>query len=713
MKKPFALRGIGSVLILLLIASFGMLPAAAAQEPPAAAPCSITELNVTSVGYNSKGYVLDIGLMCQTDDAEFALYLFEKPEPSQQQDPQQQQQQDPQQQEPRQDSLPAFENGAFVDCEPVATFDEDNLDDKTGLYRVDTILPDAEDAAEYQAAVVNVTEGDYALCDVTLEQQFTLTVTPENAKVLPDDEGLTVTVTLESPAGPYDAGEGDGAFAGTTLTFSLLEGEETTTLGTAQMGDTGVVQTTIPMTNITPGVQTLVISSQDFDGKGQTTFTRMTDSTLTLSPASVTAAAGDTIEITATLSAGAYAAGGKLSYTFNSVSSTVEVGSDGTAVFTLDTDCIAAGTTLTVPVSYASNGVVSACRTDLPLSVGSAELTAEAFEILFGEDAVLPSSETVEVFYTGAPIAVSASAKPASTASGRPEVKLYYTLQGGSQETTDQPPTGLGSYTVTATTNGTGGYKNQTVTLGTLTVVTPITDSTRYKCQLSTLSSVPVSLRNSYASIAMMKTAMLTKLGYTAEDGDCVLYNLKLLYTNDVGADAVWSDLPAEIFPATGVKVTIPYPDGTDSGITIRVAHLFGEDNGSYKLGDMETPTVTNTEDGVSFVVSGTSPVLLAWEKSVSPSPSPSASPSPSPSASPSPSPSAAPSSRTTDDSSDSSKSKSSGSTSDDNEKDDASDEISADTGDRFRPVFWISMLAIGVIGVVGLTVYGIRRKKD
>lgn len=99
----------------------------------------------------------------------------------------------------------------------------------------------------------------------------------------------------------------------------------------------------------------------------------------------------------------------------------------------------------------------------------------------------------------------------------------------------------------------------------------------------------------------------LTQLGVT--DGNTAIYDVALLVSADGGV--TWTEATAETFPANGLQVTLPYPEGTDSSYIFTVAHMFTGDAFGKIPGDVEYPEVENTEQGIRFTVTGLSPISV------------------------------------------------------------------------------------------------------
>lgn len=105
---------------------------------------------------------------------------------------------------------------------------------------------------------------------------------------------------------------------------------------------------------------------------------------------------------------------------------------------------------------------------------------------------------------------------------------------------------------------------------------------------------------------------IISNEGYAADN--TVLYDVELVISEDGGE--TWIPVTAENFPQEGIRVTLPYPDGTNGNeYDFTVAHMFDEDVNGHEAGDVETPEVTKDEDGISFRLMGTSPLMIGYKK--------------------------------------------------------------------------------------------------
>ena len=104
---------------------------------------------------------------------------------------------------------------------------------------------------------------------------------------------------------------------------------------------------------------------------------------------------------------------------------------------------------------------------------------------------------------------------------------------------------------------------------------------------------------------------ILSNEGYSADN--TVLYDIEFVTSEDGGE--TWTPVTAENFPAEGIEVTLPYPEGTNgTEYDFTVVHMFDEDVNGHKAGKVETPEVTESANGISFRLTGTSPVMLGYK---------------------------------------------------------------------------------------------------
>lgn len=90
--------------------------------------------------------------------------------------------------------------------------------------------------------------------------------------------------------------------------------------------------------------------------------------------------------------------------------------------------------------------------------------------------------------------------------------------------------------------------------------------------------------------------------------GSPIVYDVNLKLKNE---DGIEKEISPDNFPAEGVTITVPYPEGTNKDKhNFIVCHMFEH---GEKAGQIEYPKVTKNEDGISFTVTGLSPISIGW----------------------------------------------------------------------------------------------------
>ncbi|MCD7845017.1 MAG: LPXTG cell wall anchor domain-containing protein, partial [Oscillospiraceae bacterium] len=145
----------------------------------------------------------------------------------------------------------------------------------------------------------------------------------------------------------------------------------------------------------------------------------------------------------------------------------------------------------------------------------------------------------------------------------------------------------------------------------------------------SALTELPEGLAEQYESVEELREDMIAKVvasdaGYTGENA--VVYEITLQISTDGGQ--TWVYATEENFPADGILVTLDYPEGTDSSYDFVVAHTFTmtSDRLGTVAGETEYPAVTKTDTGISFRLTGLSPVSIAWKEGAAATAAPTAS---------------------------------------------------------------------------------------
>lgn len=141
-------------------------------------------------------------------------------------------------------------------------------------------------------------------------------------------------------------------------------------------------------------------------------------------------------------------------------------------------------------------------------------------------------------------------------------------------------------------------------------------DGNSYKLVMEEgLSKVPDGLKstsyNTPVKIEQELKRILTSSGVYSEENTNV-YDVTLQVSTDEGK--TWVEANAGNFPSGGIMVTLPYPGGTGRYThNFAVAHMFGESLFGHTSGTVEVPSVTKTDNGIRFRVTGLSPIAVSW----------------------------------------------------------------------------------------------------
>ena len=188
-----------------------------------------------------------------------------------------------------------------------------------------------------------------------------------------------------------------------------------------------------------------------------------------------------------------------------------------------------------------------------------------------------------------------------------------------------------------------------------------------------------------YSGVEDMKAAMTARLESSLPQGKKLKDSVFAEMVVEYNKEGVWTVLEAEKFPANGVKVVFAYPDGAAADDVFAVVHLFAEACNGFQAGDMELPEVTNGDEGITFTVNGTSPVLVAWttDSSAEPEPEPEPGPEPGPQPEPQPEPEPEP-----------------------------KPEPSPNTGDSSALALWSALAAVSALAAAALLVLNGRKNR-
>lgn len=108
----------------------------------------------------------------------------------------------------------------------------------------------------------------------------------------------------------------------------------------------------------------------------------------------------------------------------------------------------------------------------------------------------------------------------------------------------------------------------------------------------------------------------IKKLHSEITDATSAIYDVTLWY-HPGEDDSVWQKADKNHWPKSGkITVVLPYPEGTGKNThNFNVTHMFTVEMNNNKPGTFEYPQVTKTDQGISFQVSGLSPITLGWTR--------------------------------------------------------------------------------------------------
>ena len=200
----------------------------------------------------------------------------------------------------------------------------------------------------------------------------------------------------------------------------------------------------------------------------------------------------------------------------------------------------------------------------------------------------------------------------------------YSTDAGQTWQTAEPTFTSVGVHTVWVYATNRNYVDTEIVTAD---VVIQENENAQFKLETAdindTYSSYPQAIRNQYSSPEELTAALkseVTKLG--APENNTTVYEIELLFSLDDGT--TWQYATAENFPAAGVTVKLPYPEGTNRySYNFILKHLITDPLKTGKtVGDFETMDLTLEEDGIRFTADCLSPFVLGWSLRPSSDPS-------------------------------------------------------------------------------------------
>lgn len=141
------------------------------------------------------------------------------------------------------------------------------------------------------------------------------------------------------------------------------------------------------------------------------------------------------------------------------------------------------------------------------------------------------------------------------------------------------------------------------------------------RIEITPLTTLPAALQSvsALSSMTKLKSQMVTamqKVDKNIKVENTQMLDVTLMIPSVVDNKTVWSPAAKDSFPANGkITVLLPYPEGTGmSGYEFVVVHVFTTDDFDKKVGNMESPSVTKTTDGLQVTTTGLSPIMIGWK---------------------------------------------------------------------------------------------------
>ena len=283
-------------------------------------------------------------------------------------------------------------------------------------------------------------------------------------------------------------------------------------------------------------------------------------------------------------------------------------GSDPSASSTKYSSAIAVGETTTIKAIAVKDGMTDS-------SVASATYTINIPPQTVATPAFSPDAGT----YTEAQSVTISCETTGAT--------IYYTTDGSNPSASSTAYSGAITVGETTTIKAIAvkeGMTDSSVASTTYTISEGPEPSEETKVEVEDLSDDSISddLKNSdFNTVSKIEDALETALSITTEEEKerSKLVDVKLMVSTDGGS--TWTAATAENFPAEGIDVVLPYPDGTNGDeYSFSVAHMIGTSANGKTAGEIEKPGTTNTSSGISTHFNGLSPVMITWTKNSSPS---------------------------------------------------------------------------------------------
>ena len=141
------------------------------------------------------------------------------------------------------------------------------------------------------------------------------------------------------------------------------------------------------------------------------------------------------------------------------------------------------------------------------------------------------------------------------------------------------------------------------------------------RIEITPLTTLPAALQSvsALSNMTKLKSQMVTavqKVDKNIKAENTQMLDVTLMIPSVVDNKTVWSPAAKDSFPANGkITVLLPYPEGTGiSGYEFVVVHVFTTDAFDKKVGNMESPSVTKTTDGLQVTTTGLSPIMIGWK---------------------------------------------------------------------------------------------------
>lgn len=140
------------------------------------------------------------------------------------------------------------------------------------------------------------------------------------------------------------------------------------------------------------------------------------------------------------------------------------------------------------------------------------------------------------------------------------------------------------------------------------------------RIEITPLTTLPAALQSvsALSNMTKLKSQMVTavqKVDKNIKAENTQMLDVTLMIPSVVDNKTIWSPAAKDSFPANGrITVLLPYPEGTGmSGYEFVVVHVFTTDDFDKKVGNMESPYVTKTTDGLQVTTTGLSPIMIGW----------------------------------------------------------------------------------------------------